>query len=182
MTLTDEELMQAYAEGDTDAFRALYERHKNSIFGYLLGKLKDHGEAEEVFQTIFDKLHRARGNYRPEIPFLPWIFTIARNALIDNRRQDKTRQAHVTLSEDVVAACPAPRTEHSPFSAALAELSSLNESQRQVLELRFNQGLTFLEIAERLQLSPDNSRQIASRAIARLRTWMTGKEAHDDRC
>ncbi len=172
--------MEAYAEGDVDAFRSLYERHRKRIFGYLLGKLRDRDEAEEVFQTVFDKLHRARGRYRREIPFLPWIFTIARNALIDNRRRDQTRQAHVTLSEDLVAACPAPRTAPSSYSAALAELSSLSESQRRVLELRFNQGLTFLEIAKHLQISPDNSRQIASRAIARLRTWLTGKEASDD--
>ncbi len=61
--LPDEELMQAYAEGDMDAFELLYARHKGRLFGYLVGQLKDHAEAEEVFQTVFVKLHRARARY-----------------------------------------------------------------------------------------------------------------------
>lgn len=174
--------MQTYAEGDAEAFNALYERHKSRIFGYLFGKLKNHAEAEEVFQMVFLKLHKARGNYRRDIPFLPWIFTITRNTMIDHLRRRQARQRHVTLSEGVVAVCPAPRAECSPFGAGLPQLTSLNDTQRQAIELRFNQGLTFKEISEQLQLSPENSRQIVSRAIAKLRKLMVGKEARDEKC
>lgn len=178
--LSDEELMQAYADDNLEAFETLYRRHKSRLFGFLLGRLKNRSEAEEVFQAVFAKLHQARRSYRPEIPFLPWIFTIARNALIDHYRREQ-RQRHVITSEEAVIACAAPSEDKTPIEAAVAELASLTAAQRQVLELRFNQGLSFREIAAQLALSPANTRQIAGRAIARLRRLMTGKEVRDER-
>jgi RNA polymerase sigma-70 factor (ECF subfamily) len=177
--LSDEELMLAYAGDDMAAFETLYHRHRSRLFGYLLGRLRDRSEAEEVFQAVFAKLHQARRSYRAEIPFLPWLFTIARNALIDHLRRER-RQPRVIDSEDALAALQAPAVDTTPIGAAVAELTSLTEGQRAVLELRFNQGLSFREIATELQLSPDNARQIVSRAIARLRRLMTGKEVRDE--
>lgn len=179
--MTDEELMQGYAEGDQEAFELLYSRHKSRLFGYLLGKLRDRSEAEEVFQIVFVKLHRTRTRYRPEVPFLPWFFTIARNALIDHLRRTQTRQAYVILDEAAVADCASTEQRgRTPLGTALPELASLSATQRQVLELRFNAGLTFREIAEQLQLSPANVRQRASRAIGKLRRRLTRKEARHE--
>ena len=168
--------MMAYADGNMEAFQALYQRHKNRIFGFLLSKLKNQSEAEEVFQTVFSKLHIARGKYRQEIPLLPWVFTIARNALIDHIRKKDTYRKHITTSEAVVEAYAEPSSDNSSDSLAIAELSSLTTTQRQALEFRFNQGLSFQEIAEQMQTSADNSRQIISRAVRKLRNLMVGKE------
>lgn len=173
--------MQAYADDDPEAFEVLYRRHRGRLLGYLSAKLQNRSEAEEVFQTVFFKLHQARGNYRQTIPFLPWIFTIARNALIDHLRQQQRQQAHIILSPEAVDACAAPERASGPITAAIGELASLTATQRQALELRFNEGLSFKEIALQLQLTPDNSRQIVSRAIARLRKLMLGKEVRHDR-
>jgi RNA polymerase sigma-70 factor (ECF subfamily) len=178
--LSDEDLMQAYADDDLEAFEALYRRHRGRLFGFLVGRLKNRSEAEEVFQTVFAKLHQGRRSYRREVPFLPWFFTIARNALIDHLRRQQ-RQPQVILSEEAVAVCAAPARSDVPIGAAIAELSSLSAAQRQALELRFNQGLSFQEIAEELELSTSNARQIVSRAVARLRRLMIGKEAHHER-
>jgi RNA polymerase sigma-70 factor (ECF subfamily) len=168
--------MLAYADGDMEAFEALYRRHKKRIFGFLMTKLNNQTEAEEVFQAIFSKLHVARGKYREDIPFLPWIFTIARNALIDHIRKRDVYQKHVTTSELAVETYAEQATSDTRSRIDVEGLSSLTEAQRQALELRFNQGLTFAEIAEQLQTSADNSRQIISRAIRQLRKLMTGKE------
>lgn len=173
--------MLAYAAGDMEAFQALYQRHKNRIFGFLMTKLKEQTEAEEVFQTVFTKLHTARKKYRQEIPFLPWIFTIARNALIDHIRKRETYRKHITTSEVAVESYAEPSSDESSNSIAIEELSSLTETQRQALEFRFHQGLTFQEIAERMQTSADNSRQIISRAIRKLRKLMAGKEIHREK-
>ncbi len=174
--MTDEELMLAYIDGDMDAFEVLYARHKGRVFGYLMNRLRDRGEAEDVFQAIFTKLHRGRDQYRQDIPFLPWLFTIARNALIDHVRKKETHAKHITLSEEAVHAHAAPAAETTPIHAAVAEFTRLNESQRHALELRFDQGLTFAEIAEQMQTSADNARQIISRAIRKLRNLMVEKE------
>jgi RNA polymerase sigma-70 factor (ECF subfamily) len=167
--------MQAYADDDLEAFEVLYRRHRGRLLGYLSAKLHNRSEAEEVFQTVFAKLHQARGNYRQTIPFLPWIFTIARNTLIDHLRKQQRQQAHIILSPEAVDACAAPERASRPIAAAIGELASLSAAQRQALELRFNEGLSFKEIAQQLQLTPDNSRQIVSRAIARLRKLMLGQ-------
>lgn len=167
--------MQAYADGDIEAFQALYQRHKNRIFGFLLSKLKNQSESEEVFQTVFSKLHIARGKYRQEIPFLPWVFTIARNALIDHVRKNETYRKHITTSEVAVNSYAEPSPDNSSESIAIAELSSLTATQRQALELRFNQGLSFQEIGEQMQTSADNSRQIISRSIRKLRQLMPAR-------
>ncbi|WP_027716570.1 RNA polymerase sigma factor [Desulfuromonas sp. TF] len=174
--MNDEELMLAYIDGDMEAFEALYERHKNRVFGFLMARLKDRSEAEDVFQAIFVKLHRSRDKYRQEIPFLPWLFTLARNTLIDHIRKRDAYGKHVTVSEKTVETYVAPVSDTSSIDAAFAELSRLNDSQRKALELRFNQGLTFAEIADQMQISVDNSRQIISRAVRKLRSLMVGKE------
>ncbi|MDH5752558.1 MAG: RNA polymerase sigma factor, partial [Deltaproteobacteria bacterium] len=73
--------MSAYQAGDMDSFRELYEAHKGRVMGYLHSRLNDQDEAEDVFQQVFLKLHRYRHRYRSEVPFLPWLFTITRNAM-----------------------------------------------------------------------------------------------------
>lgn len=168
--------MLAYADDDMEAFEALYRRHKQRIFGFLVKKLKNQTEAEEVFQAVFTKLHVARGTYRQDIPFLPWVFTIARNALIDHIRKRETYQKHVTTSELAVETYAGRAGSETPGHFEVEGLASLTETQRQVLELRFSQGLTFAEIAEQMQTSAANSRQIISRTIRKLRKVMAGKE------
>jgi len=179
--LTDEELMRAYATDDMDAFEVLYRRHKNRIFGFLMSKLKNPTEAEEVFQAVFTKLHVARGKYRSEIPFLPWVFTIARNAMIDHIRRRDSYQKHILSSETPLEDYAAPVADTSPTDIPRVDLSRLNATQRQALEFRFAQGLTFSEIGERLATSEENARQIISRALRKLRKLLTGREVWRDK-
>lgn len=169
--------MLAYATDDMGSFEVLYRRHKSRIYGFLVKKICDQAEAEEVFQAVFTKLHVARGKYRPDIPFLPWIFTIARNALIDHVRRRDSYQRHIFSSETPLENYAAPVADQSFSEMFSADLSRLNAAQRQALEFRFAQGLTFAEIGERLATSEENSRQIVSRSLRKLRKLLTGKEA-----
>ncbi|MBE0599169.1 MAG: sigma-70 family RNA polymerase sigma factor [Desulfuromonadales bacterium] len=175
MALTDEDLMSAYADGDLQAFEVLYHRHKGKIFGYLLARLKNRDEAEEVFQQLFARLHQGRAHYRPEIPFLPWIFTISRNVMVDHLRKQQVYRHHVTTSEELVAAAADVRPHQPAGSLGLPELAALTASQRKALELRFVEELTFGEIADQLQTSAVNARQILSRGMRRLRQTIPAK-------
>jgi RNA polymerase sigma factor (sigma-70 family) len=175
VSVSDENLMLAYANGDMEAFAVLYQRHKGRILGYLVSRLRDRDEAEEVFQVAFAKLHRARKKYRQDIPFLPWMFTITRNALVDHVRKRKVYRQHVTTSEEMVAAA-ADLRDREPLAGQLAaDLAGLSATQRQALELRYFQELSFAEIADQLQTSAVNARQLVSRAIRSLREFMLGK-------
>ena len=175
MDLTDEELMAAYADGNMEAFGILYERHKGRILGYLVSKLKNRDEAEDVFQTIFAKLHSARKTYRTDTPFLPWAFTITRNALVDHVRKNSRYRHHLVLSKESYEQIPDNNPGHLPIGSAVTELSSLSATQRRVLELRFEQGFSFDEIAGQMRISVVNSRQLVSRAIRKLRRIILDK-------
>jgi len=174
--MTDEELMQAYIKGDIEAFRTLYQRHKDRVLGYLSARLKSLDEAEEVFQEVFSKLHSHRFKYRDNVPFLAWIFSIAKNTLIDHVRKQATQNKYFQLDQEKVTNSPDAKVTNLSISEAISELSSLNTKQRRVLELRFNDGLSFADIAACMNTSPSNIRQVISRAIRRLRSLMSGKE------
>jgi len=172
--------MLAYATDDMDAFELLYRRHKSQIFGFLLSKLKNQLDAEEVFQVVFSKLHLARVKYRAEIPFLPWIFTITRNTMIDHIRRRDSYQQHICDTETPLEDYAAPLPEEPCGTVSPQDLSHLNSTQRQALDLRFLQEMSFSEIGERLATSEENARQVVSRAIRKLRKHLTGKEVRHD--
>ncbi|ADH84865.1 RNA polymerase sigma factor [Desulfurivibrio alkaliphilus] len=167
---SDEELMAAYAAGDLDAFAVLYDRHRGRILGYLFSRLAGRDEAEEVFQKVFARLHESRQKYRAGTPFLPWMFVLMRNVLIDHVRQVQRRRRRLVYSEEAVLGAVAPETVAG--SGRLRDggyLDGLDARQRRALELRFEQGFSFAEISARLGLSTVNARQIISRALRRLR-------------
>ena len=173
--MTDEALMVAYREGDLSAFQILYKRHKGRLMGYLITKLKDLDEAEDVFQSVFVKLHAGRFNYKEDIPFLPWIFTIARNTMIDHIRKKGTYKKHISVDTEYINSRAAGNKSKPLSIGAISELSSLSDSQRQVLELRFNDGLSFEDIGKHMKITHSNARQIASRAVRALRNLFASK-------
>lgn len=174
--MTDEELMQAYVAGDVAAFQSLYQRHKARVFGFLVARLKNRAEAEEVFQEAFAKLHANRFKYRQEIPFLAWFFTIVKNSLVDHVRKQGTRGKYLELSPETVSAAVDGQRDRLDVTDAIAELSSLSSEQRMLLSMRFNEDLSFAEIAESMAISQPNARKMVSRAIQKLRGLMSGEE------
>jgi RNA polymerase sigma factor (sigma-70 family) len=171
---TDEELMALYQAGEEAAFNVIYERYSGRVYGFLKLKLRNPEGVNEVFQTAFLKLHHARMQYSPHLPFTPWLFTIARNALIDWCRQ-KARQDLLTDSVRVEPLAP-EREPAAPHSHALPDLTLLPEPQRDALRLRYYEEMSFEEISRRLNTSPANVRQMISRGIKRLRKAFGAKE------
>jgi RNA polymerase sigma factor (sigma-70 family) len=174
--MTDEELMQAYIQGDIESFRMLYQRHKDRVMGYLNARLKSQDEAEDVFQEVFSKLHIYRFKYKDSVPFLAWLFTIAKNTLIDHVRKQTTQNKYFQIDHEKVANVPDAKVNSLSIAEAFSELSTLNAKQRQALELRFNDDLSFSDIAARMDTTPSNIRQVISRAKRLLRGLMLDKE------
>jgi RNA polymerase sigma-70 factor (ECF subfamily) len=174
--MTDEALMAAYRGGDFHAFQTLYEKHRGRVMGYLVLKLRDRNDAEDAFQTVFSKLHAGRSTYKDEIPFLPWLFTITRNVVIDHVRKKDTAKKYFHVSTEFLSHCADEnKTASEPIGSVIPELASLTESQRQVLEMRFNDGLSFEDISQHMDITRSNARQIASRAVKALRKLFRGK-------
>jgi RNA polymerase sigma-70 factor, ECF subfamily len=136
-----------------DALTGLYERHAGRVFQYCLNWLRSREEAEDAAQTTF--LYAYRGLDRGVVPTYerPWLLSIARNVCLS--RTDAARRRAVEVAQDPhaleeIIAAPAPSSELDGLRDALAMLT---EQQRHAIVLREWHGLSYSEIAERLELS-----------------------------
>src|SRR3954466_9766068 len=85
--VTDGDLLQRIADGDTAAFDILYRRFSRPVYGLALRMLRDRGRAEEAVQETFAAIWRSAGSYRPDRgPGAPWLYAVARNAIVDRTR------------------------------------------------------------------------------------------------
>src|SRR5205809_7913598 len=84
---SDDELLVQIAGGDRDAFELLYRRYVRPMLGLAFRRLGDRGRAEDAVQETFTSIWRSAGSYRPERgPGAPWLYAIARNAIVDRAR------------------------------------------------------------------------------------------------
>src|SRR5204862_4735832 len=84
---TDGELIARVGEGDAGAFEQLYQRYARPVFALALRRLGDRGRAEDAVQETFASIWRAAGSYKPERgPGAPWLYAVARNAIVDRAR------------------------------------------------------------------------------------------------
>ena len=160
---SDERLMAKYRLGDEDAFAILYERHSGKVYAYLRAKTASDSLARDIFQAVFLKLHASRGRYRTDLPFLPWLFAIARNELIDTMRK-RSRNL-----EDATEWLPEFAEPEKEEPAPVVHLHQLPDSQRRAIQMRYDEELPFEKIADRIGTSDQNARQLVSRGIKALR-------------
>ncbi|MGH7322160.1 MAG: RNA polymerase sigma factor [Candidatus Rokuibacteriota bacterium] len=169
--------MEAVRAGDPTAFQALYERHRRVMFAFLLRSVADRPTAEDLLQETFLRVFTRREGYRPTAAFRTWLFTIARNLLIDRFR--KTRGTTGVNGTAALETVPAP--DASPLERAgareLAErleagVRQLPPSQREILLLSRFAGLNHQEVAEVTGASPEGVRVALHRALRRLRAQL----------
>lgn len=159
ISLTDEQLVRAYAEGSNDAFDTLLRRHQDRIYNYILRIVKNDDVANDIFQETFVKAIQTirMGRYTENGKFPAWISRIAHNLIIDYYRQEKSENHQsADLTEiDVLnrkELCEAT-IEDVIISNQIRDdvkylIKELPELQREVLMMRYYQGLSFKEIAE----------------------------------
>ena len=92
LSMTDEQLVKAYAKGDNEAFDTLLKRHQERIFNYILRIIKNEDIANDIFQETFVKaiLTIKQGRYTENGKFPAWISRIAHNLIIDYYRKQKS--------------------------------------------------------------------------------------------
>lgn len=174
--LSDEELMRLYLAGDFAGFEALYRRHSGRVYEYLQKKAPAE-TAQDLVQEVFEKLHKSRRRYDPQYPFLPWLFTIARNALTDFFRLAETRLAQASSGSEAQLLTIAAETESPSSGTGLAQiLAGLPLNQRRAIELRYLQDWSFEQIASHMSTSESNARQLISRGLKQIRR---GKGGYD---
>ena len=152
-SLTDGELLQLVAAGDRSAFETLYRRYARPLFGLALRRLGDRSRAEEAVQETFASIWRSAGSYRPERGAgAPWLYAVARHAIVDRFRARTEPPAEVPESASEEPG-PPERAEAS-FDAWRVHraLEELPETERTVLELAYWGGLSQSEVSEYLNV------------------------------
>ena len=154
MTSTDEsELITQVAQGNENAFLALYDRYVGRVHGLTLHILGDEMLAEEATQDTFLKLwSRARDYLAERGPFLPWLLTIARRVALDRLRLESRRPTLSTSSDPEESWQVIPEldslTDESRWRSLYFAVQALHPDQRKVVELAYYQGMSQSEIAE----------------------------------
>jgi RNA polymerase sigma factor (sigma-70 family) len=174
---TEDKLMARYAAGDHVAFQRLFALLAPRVRAFFFRSFSDAAVADDLMQTTFLKLHRAREAYRAELPFKPWLFAIAAGVRRDELRRRYRLPPHVSEAE-LERAEAVPSLDRQALSnasdadkadAVRAQIELLPESQRVVLHLHCYEELTFEQIATALGTTPGAVRVRASRAYERLR-------------
>ena len=161
--------------GDRVAFAELYDAHVDSVYRYLLYRVREPSDAEdlcsEVFTRAFANIHRYRWQGKS---FLAWLYTIARNAVTDRRRRERPTVEIDTafgLAEDGPTAHE--RAVHGEAVDALrGAVQHLTTEQQEVLVLRFVENRSSREVAKMLGKNEGAIRALQFRALGRLRKLM----------
>lgn len=159
MSMTDEQLVKAYAQGNNDAFDILLKRHQDRIFNYILRIVKNEDVANDIFQDTFMKaiMTIRQGRYTENGKFPAWISRIAHNLIIDYYRQEKSENRQSCDSEDVDILNRKELSEATIEDMIISEqinddvhylIDELPELQQEVLKMRYYCNLSFKEIAE----------------------------------
>src|SRR3989344_5112069 len=104
-SLNIEEVVRGAIDGDKEAFGILYEEYFTPIYRFIYFRVKNRTDAEDISQNVFIKAYSSIGNYKEHgVPFLAWLYTIARNTTIDywKKKRDYLLENPDTIAERVV--------------------------------------------------------------------------------
>jgi RNA polymerase sigma-70 factor (ECF subfamily) len=153
--------MQAFKRGEGPAFRELFDRYKNPIYGFVRRRVNDPGRAEEITQDIFLALVQHRNGYEVRSSFRTYLYRIALNRVASEHRKPNP----VTEAE------PEPTAGGNPgiVQQVRQALDKLEPEQKQVVMLREYEGLSYQEIAKVMSIPIGTVRSKLFRAKLVLR-------------
>jgi RNA polymerase sigma-70 factor (ECF subfamily) len=172
MAPSDATLLERLPQDDSgDDLRELYRRYSAELFGFAYNALGDRGLAEEVVQDVFARAWRAARDYDPRRASVrTWLYSIARNRVVDARRRAAVRPG---LAAEDAPESPA-EVDQALEQAVLrwqvaAALARLSPEHREVIRLAHYGGLSLREIAERKGIPLGTVKSRTSYALRSLR-------------
>ncbi len=166
--------------GDRAAFAELYDQHVDAVYRYVLYRVREPSDAEdvtsEVFTRAFANIHRYRWQGKS---FLAWLYTIARNAVTDRRRRARPTvdldNAYGIAEEGPTAHDHAVRGEQ--VDALRGAVKHLTTEQQEVLLMRFVENMSSRQVAKALGKNEGAVRALQFRALGRLRKLLVTEVA-----
>lgn len=179
-------LVDAARAGDEAALSELYTLYFPRVYRYILARTGNPYDAEDLTEEVFLRMLDAIERFQwREAPFSAWIFRIAHNAVISQRRRDGARGRPAPLSEAMPVDAQGPEElveSRLTLNEVMRAAQQLPEAQRQVIALRFAAGLSVAETARAMGKGEGNVKVIQHKAIAKLREMLAQRpKAHDKR-
>ena len=164
-------MVLAAQEGDATAFGYLYERYRDQVYRYCNARSRSTGEAEDLLGEVFLKAMESIGRYRDRgIPYLAYLYRIARNASIDrSRKPGEAALFALTVEPRSTQDVEADAARSMEMESVTRALRGLKDEYREVILLRFVEGYAASEVARLLDKSEKQVWNLQQRALERLR-------------
>lgn len=154
---TEKELLEKLKEGDAFAFEVLFYKYRNKIKGFATKLVPTQIDPDEIVQEVFVKIWLKKEHIDPEKNFLSYLFSIARNLILDHLKSAVNRKLYfveehfhqdLISEEDAEAQFPADTEER-----ILSLIQQIPERRREIFCLSRFDGLSYKQIAERLNIT-----------------------------
>ena len=188
------EILQRARDGDKEAFRLIVEAYQDRVFGLVISMVKQREQAEDLTQEIFVKVYFALSKFRGDSAFYTWLFRLASNHVLDDRR--KKRGLEISLDQSVgdedetlslkdTLRAPEAETPGAAFEKddqVQRLFNQLGDDPKLVLMLREVESRTYEEMAEILNCGVNTVKSRLNRARAALKAiYEKNKEQLDPR-
>lgn len=177
----EENLVRLARQGEPGAFEQLYESYFDRIYRYIVMKVRNRADAEDLTQQVFMKAYESIDAFRWRgVPFAAWLFRIAHNQVVDHFRK-RNRENTLPLDEAMTQSGP----DFDPVVIAERRMQvkqlidasgQLTEAQREVIALRFAGGLSVAETARAMGKSEGATKVLQHDALAKLRRIISFKQ------
>lgn len=157
--MSNEQLMKLIAHGDKKAFELLYDRFFNKLVWFAQSFISDKQKAEDVVQEIFIKIIETPGQFDTTKKFTTWVYTVTGNACKNSLRNEQNRSR---ILEQNQIKKPTNTIQHHEIDKSILKqkiqlgFNELNEKEKSIYTLRFEQELSIKEIAEIINI-PEGS-------------------------
>ena len=170
-------IVDAAIAGDEAALAELYNLYFPRVYRYILARVGNPYDAEDLTEEVFLRVLDAIGRFQwREAPFSAWLFRIAHNAVISQRRKEGARGRSSPLTEALPVDSQGPEEmveNRLALNEVMKAADTLPEAQRRVIGYRFAAGLTVAETARAMGKGEGNVKVIQHKAIAKLREMLT---------
>lgn len=171
---TELQLIKKAQVGDRDAFGVIYDAYVSRVYGFIMNKVHHKETAQDILSETFSKALQNLEGFRPgESGISPWLFTIARNSVIDHFR----RVHSPTVIEDAWE-LPSKTDLNSETDFKLLSNSvrkamrTLSSQEREIVTMKIWQNMSHAEISMVINKSEESTRAAYSRAMKKLRQKM----------
>jgi len=166
-------LIRRAQQRDPVALTQIYEENFDRIYRYIVVKIGDRTEAEDMTQQVFLKVLQSISSYKWRgMPFASWLYRIAHNQIVDYLRR-KSRRATVPLDDSCVGGGGGDLTRRAEQKLQIEEIAAaarrLTRAQQEVISLRFAGELSIAETARAMGRSVGAVKALQHSAIAALR-------------